>query len=52
MKISGFGGPLLLFDFEILAEAERVLARGFQRVKERVLALVVWARGVVPRRCG
>ena len=46
MKISGFGGPLLLFDFEILAEAERVLARGFQRVKERVLRLARWTPSV------
>ncbi|RVX23908.1 Beta-hexosaminidase 3 [Vitis vinifera] len=42
MRISGFGGTLLLFHFEILAEAERVLARGSRRVKERVLHLVRW----------
>lgn len=31
LKISLFGGALLLFDFEDCFEAERVLARGSQR---------------------
>ena len=31
LKISLFGGALLLFDFDDCFEAERVLARGSQR---------------------
>ena len=39
VKISIFGGTLLLFDFEDSSEAERVLARGSRRLKVKVLHL-------------
>lgn len=42
MKISAFGGALLLFKFEDLAKAERVFTRGSRRVKENLLHLVKW----------
>ena len=36
------GRRLLLFEFESLSEAERVLARGKRRLKENVLHLTRW----------
>ena len=36
------GKELLLFEFESLSEAERVLARGKRRLKENVLHLTRW----------
>ena len=42
MKISGFRGALLLFDFEDCSEAERVLVRGARRFKENFLYLIRW----------
>ena len=40
MKISTFGGALLLFEFEDLVEAERAFTKGSRRVKENLLHLV------------
>ncbi|KAL6350177.1 hypothetical protein AAG906_004117 [Vitis piasezkii] len=42
LKISAFGGTLMLFEFEDLSEAERVLVRGSRRIKENLLNLVRW----------
>ena len=36
------GRGLLLFEFELLSEAEQVLARGKRRVKENILFLEKW----------
>ena len=59
LKISAFGGTLMLFEFEDLSEAERVLARGSRRIKENLLNLVRWTPEVgcwlkwgQPRSCG
>ena len=42
MKISAFGGALLLFDFDESSEAERVLIREARRFKENFLHLERW----------
>ena len=42
MKISAFGGALLLFDFDESSEAERLLVRGVRRFKENFLHLERW----------
>ena len=42
LNISALGGGLLLFEFECLSEAERVLSRGKRRVKDNVLFLEKW----------
>ena len=42
MDIAVLGSGLLLFDFELLSEAERVLARGKRRVLGSVLFLEKW----------
>lgn len=42
VKISAFGGALLLFDFEDSFEAKRVLARGARRLKKKILLLIRW----------
>ena len=39
VKISAFGGALLLFEFEDKFEAERVLARGSRKIKVNFLHL-------------
>ena len=36
------GRGLLLFEFELLSEAEQVLARGKRRVKKNILFLEKW----------
>ena len=59
LKISAFRGTLILFEFEDLLEAERVLARGPRRIKENLLNLVWWMpevgcwikKGGQPRSC-
>ncbi|KAL6345756.1 hypothetical protein AAG906_017501 [Vitis piasezkii] len=42
LNIVVLGRGLLLFEFELLSEAERVLARGKRRVKDNVLFLEKW----------
>ena len=42
LNIAVLGRGLLLFEFELLSEVERVLARGKRRVKENVLFLEKW----------
>ncbi|RVW72935.1 Phosphoglucomutase, chloroplastic [Vitis vinifera] len=42
VKISAFGGALLLFDFDESSEAERLLVRGVRRFKENFLHLERW----------
>ena len=39
LNISVLGRGLLLFEFELLSEAERVLERGMRRVKDNALFL-------------
>ena len=42
LNISVLGRGLLLFEFELLSEAERVLERGMRRVKDNALFLEKW----------
>ncbi|WKA06293.1 hypothetical protein VitviT2T_024196 [Vitis vinifera] len=42
LNISVLGRGLLLFEFELLSEAERVLVRGMRRVKDNALFLEKW----------
>ena len=42
LNIVVLGGGLLLFEFECLSEAERVLLRGKRRVKDNVLFMEKW----------
>lgn len=42
VKISDFGEALLLFDFDEILKAERVLIRGAKRHKENFLHLERW----------
>ncbi|RVW55319.1 hypothetical protein CK203_089056 [Vitis vinifera] len=42
LNIVVLGRGLLLFEFELLSEAEQVLARGKRRVKENILFLEKW----------
>ena len=42
LNIAVLGRGLLLFEFELLSEAKRVLARSKRRVKENVLFLEKW----------
>ncbi|KAL6332502.1 hypothetical protein AAG906_008536 [Vitis piasezkii] len=42
LNIGVLGGGLLLFEFECLSEAERVLSRGKRRVKDNVLFMEKW----------
>ncbi|RVW17316.1 Oligouridylate-binding protein 1 [Vitis vinifera] len=44
----GFGGALLLFDFDVSSEAKMV-ARGSRRLRERVLHMVKWTPEFVAR---
>ncbi|RVW42036.1 hypothetical protein CK203_093309 [Vitis vinifera] len=45
LNIVVLGKGLLLFEFELLSEAERILLRGKRRVKDNVLFLEKWHRG-------
>ena len=42
VKVSTFGGALLLFEFEDKSKAERVLVRGSRRIKDNLLHLARW----------
>ena len=42
LQVYIFGGSLILFEFEDVLEAERVLVRGPRRFKERLLSLERW----------
>ena len=42
LQVYIFGGSLILFEFEDILEAERVLVRGPRRFRERLLSLERW----------
>ena len=46
MQVYIFGGSLILFEFEDILEAERVLMRRSRRFRERLISLERWHHGI------